>query len=71
VWSASLKAEVLSVNARAYTGTLTYQWLLDGVVVKGATSMRYTVPSGKGGAYQVRVSNAYGSALSEVVAVSR
>ncbi len=71
VWSASLKAEVLSVNARGYAGTLTYQWLLDGVAVKGATSMRYTVPSGKGGAYQVRVSNAYGSALSEVVAVSR
>lgn len=54
------------------TGTepLRYQWLRNGVPIPGATESQHFLPlvqsPGDAGAYQVRVTNAYGSTLSRV-----
>src|SRR6185369_9653960 len=53
----------LSVSA-AGSGTLSYQWYLDGVAIAGATGASYSIPSlqfTNGGSYSVVVSSAYGS----------
>jgi hypothetical protein len=69
--SDALDADVLSVTARSFSGSLTYQWLLNGVAVVGAIGETYTVPAGNGGAYQVRVSNDVGTVVSNPVYVTR
>lgn len=69
--SEMVNTDVLSVTARAFSGTLSYQWLLDGVAVTGATAETYTVPEAKGGAYQVRVTNDVGTVVSNPVYVGR
>jgi hypothetical protein len=45
--------------------------MLDGTSVAGATSEFYTVPEGKGGAYQVRITNEVGTVVSNPVYVAR
>ena len=69
--SETVNADVLSVTVRTFAGTLSYQWLWDGVAVTGATAETYTVPEGKGGAYQVRVTNEAGTVVSNPVYVVR
>ncbi|MCB1130296.1 MAG: immunoglobulin domain-containing protein [Verrucomicrobiae bacterium] len=62
----------LSVSASG-PGTLTYQWLLDGDPVPAADSAIYQVASAGAadtGAYQVVVSNEYGSTTTETAQVS-
>ena len=63
--------DVLNVTARTFSGALSYQWMLDGTSVAGATSEFYTVPEGKGGAYQVRITNEVGTVVSNPVYVAR
>ena len=49
------------------TGTLNYQWYLNGQIISGATSSTYTIPSvalSDSGNYTVSVTNNYGSATS-------
>ncbi len=60
----------LSVTAVG-SGTLTYQWLLDGTAISGAQSSSYTVPPGGpgSGAYSVIVSNALGQSVTSAVTV--
>jgi hypothetical protein len=66
-----VNVDVLSVTARTFSGTLSYQWLWDGVAVTGATAETYSVPEGRGGAYQVRVTNEVGTVVSNPVYVVR
>lgn len=63
----------LSVAATS-PSAMSYQWYLNGVVISGATSATYSVPSvllANGGVYHVRVTNASGTYLSapSIVAV--
>jgi formylglycine-generating enzyme required for sulfatase activity len=69
--SETVNVDVLSVTARTFSGTLSYQWLWDGVAVTGATAETYSVPEGRGGAYQVRVTNEAGTVVSNPVYVAR
>ena len=49
------------------TGTLNYQWYLNGQIISGATSSTYTIPAvalSDSGNYTVSVTNNYGSATS-------
>jgi kumamolisin len=55
-----------SVTA-AGTGTLTYQWYMNGTAISGATSASYTIPStatGSAGTYSVIVTDPFGSTTS-------
>ena len=49
------------------SGTFTYQWYLNGVVISGATSSSYTIPgttAGNAGVYTVMVTDPYGTSTS-------
>jgi len=56
------------------TGPLSYQWLRNGVAITGATSAFYTTPAttvaDSGVQFQVRVTNAVGSVLSNAVTLT-
>ena len=55
------------------TGPYTYQWRKDGVVISGATSSSYTIPSStvaSSAKYDVIVSNAVGASVSNTVNVN-
>jgi hypothetical protein len=58
---------LLSVSVSG-TGPFTYQWLLEGVAIAGATSSTYTATAP--GSYSVSVTNAVGSATSNAAIVS-
>lgn len=54
-------------------GTLTYQWSRDGAAISGATAATYALAAAAiadAGAYQVVVSNAFGSATSDAVSLT-
>lgn len=62
----------LGVTATAQ-GTISYQWLKDGVEISGATSNDYVIPtvtSARAGQYTVRVQTACGNILSDPAALS-
>ena len=65
-------SKALSVTVTG-TGPYTYQWRKDGVVISGATSSSYTIPSStvaSSAKYDVIVSNAVGASVSNTVNVN-
>lgn len=56
------------------TGPLSYQWLRNGTAISGATSALYTTPAttvaDNGAQFQVRITNAVGSVLSNTVTLT-
>jgi len=63
----SVGANVTFTVAATGSGTLSYQWLKNGVAISGATSSTYTIgaaAAGDAADYSVRVSNASGSITS-------
>ncbi len=59
----------ITLNASASGRSLTYQWLLNGAVIAGATSSTYTIAnfsSASAGTYSVTVSNTSGSVTSAI-----
>ncbi|HEY1111056.1 MAG TPA: Ig-like domain-containing protein, partial [Opitutaceae bacterium] len=72
-WPALGASVTLNASANWPGGGLTYQWLLNGVAVPGATNPTLTLNNfdlSRAGLYELRVTNAHGSVLSAPALIS-